>query len=217
MEGFIDIHTHRESTIASLSIINRHTGFAAVHDGVPCSAGIHPWYIEHEKLNAQLEELAEYAGTSNVLAIGECGLDKLTDTDWDMQVRAFEAQVQLANKLKKPLIIHCVKAYEEVLAVLRQQQVTVPVIFHGFNKNTQLAERLVDAGYYLSFGAALFKEDSNAAKAIIAIPHDRFFLETDDAPVEIDEMYTAAASLQKTGEDALILQVQNNFRRVFTI
>ncbi len=186
-------------------------------DRHPCSMGIHPWYIDPAGLNQQQEELAKYAKKYNVIAIGECGLDKITETDWQLQVSAFEEQVRLANQLKKPLIIHCVRAFEEVLHLLKVEKVQVPVIFHGFNKNLQLAERLISAGYYLSFGAALLKGGSNASVVLKSIPGDRFFLETDDSPVDIADIYTAAASLLKTEPDALILQLQNNFHRVFNI
>lgn len=186
-------------------------------DGHPCSMGIHPWYIDPTGLNRQLEELAKYATMPNVIAIGECGLDKVTETDWQWQVTAFEAQIVLANQLKKPLIIHCVKAFDELLQLLKMHQVQVPVVFHGYNKNIELAERIIKAGYCLSFGSALLREGSNASITLQTIPVDRFFLESDDAPIDIADIYTAAASLLKTEPDALILQLQNNFHRVFNI
>lgn len=186
-------------------------------DRHPCSMGIHPWYIDPTGLNRQLKELAKWAVLPNVIAIGECGLDKVTETNWQLQVSAFEEQVRLANQMYKPLIIHCVRAYEEVVHILKVEKVEVPVIFHGYNKNIKLAERLIKAGYYLSFGAALLEEGSNAASVIQSIPADKVFLETDDAPVDIADIYTAAASLLKTEPDALILQLHNNFHRVFNI
>jgi TatD DNase family protein len=216
MEVYIDIHTHKQSAMG-MYVINRHKDFAQAGDGTTCSMGIHSWYIQSGGLNEQLEELNKYAGLPNVIAIGECGLDKLTDTDWQLQLTAFEEQVRLASQLNKPLVIHCVRAYEEVLHILKAEEVQVPVIFHGYNKNIELAERLIKAGYYLSFGAALLKEGSNASTVLPSIPADRFFLETDDSPVDIADIYTAAASLLKTEPDALILQLQNNFHRVFNI
>lgn len=216
MEGYIDIHTHKQSA-TGLSVINLYKDFAQAVDSTTCSIGIHPWYIQAGGLNEQFEELTGHVVLPNVIAIGECGLDKATDTDWQVQVIAFTEQVRLANQLKKPLIIHCVRAYEEVLHILKEENVHVPVIFHGFNKNIQLAERLVNMGYYLSFGAALLKEGSHASIAIQSISPERFFLETDDSPVDIADIYDAAASLLKTEKDALILQLHNNFRRVFNI
>lgn len=216
MEGYIDVHTHQPGT-SGLSVMSRYKGFEQALDGVTCSLGVHPWYIQAGGLNVQFEELTSHAALPNVIAIGECGLDKATDTGWELQVSAFEAQIKLANLLKKPLIIHCVRAYEEVLHILKEENVQVPVIFHGFNKNVQLAERLVNMGYYLSFGAALLNEGSYAAKALTHIPLERIFLETDDSAVPIEQIYETAAGWLKTGKDALILQLQNNFHRVFNI
>lgn len=216
MDGYIDIHTHKQSA-TGLSVINLYKDFAQAVDGTTCSIGIHPWYIQAGGLNGQLRELTTYATLPNVIAIGECGLDKATDMDWQLQVTAFTEQVRLANQLKKPLIIHCVRAYEEVLHILKEEKVAVPVIFHGFNKNVQLAERLINAGYYLSFGAALLNEVFHAAKALTHIPLERIFLETDDSAVPIEQIYETAAGWLKTGKDALILQLQNNFHRVFNI
>lgn len=216
MEEYIDIHTHKQSAMG-MYVINRHKDFAQAGDGNTCSMGIHPWYIQSGGLNEQFEELTSYAGLPNIIAIGECGLDKATDTDWQVQVIAFTEQVRLANQLKKPLIIHCVRAYEEVLHILKEENVHVPVIFHGFNKNIQLAERLVNMGYYLSFGAALLNEGFHAAKALTHLPLERIFLETDDSAVPIEQIYETATGWLKTGKDALILQLQNNFRRVFNI
>ncbi len=217
MGGYIDIHTHRISATAGLTVINRYEGFEQAVDGITCSLGVHPWYIQADAPEKQLASLRQYAALPNVIAIGECGLDKATDTAWQLQVRVFAAQIALANELNKPLVIHCVRAYEEVLDMLRDSEVAVPVIFHGFNKNIQLAERLVKAGYYLSFGAGLLKEGSNATYVIQSIPVDHFFLETDDSTVPIEQIYETAARWLKTGKDALILQLQNNFRRVFNI
>ncbi len=216
MEGYIDIHTHQPRT-SGLSVMNRYEGFELAVDGITCSLGVHPWYIQADAHGIQLASLRQYAALPNVVAIGECGLDKATDTDWQLQVRVFAVQIEMANKLNKPLIVHCVRAYEEVLNMLRDNRVAVPVVFHGYNKNVQLAERLINAGYYLSFGAALLKEGSHVASVIQSVPIDKFFLETDDTQVDIADIYNAAASLLKTEPDTLILQLQNNFHRVFNI
>ncbi|MCB9046846.1 MAG: TatD family hydrolase [Chitinophagales bacterium] len=216
MEPYIDIHTHQLGG-NGFAIINRYERFEEASNGVVCSLGIHPWYIRAEVVKQQLDELEQYASLDNVIAIGECGLDKVTETSLDLQVGAFTAQISLANTLKKPLIIHCVRAYVEVLQLLKEHRVSVPVIFHGFNKHAQLARQIVDAGYYLSFGAAILKEGSSAATSIASVPVDRIFLETDDAGVDIKDIYERAAMLLKSEEDALILQLQKNFQAVFKI
>lgn len=190
--------------------------FEKASEGGLCSLGIHPWYVDADFDN-QLAQLEQYATLPNVVAIGECGLDKLTATPWHLQERAFRLQIQLANTLHKPLIIHCVRAYDEVLQMLKLEQVQVPVIFHGFNKNMLVAEGILKNGYYLSFGTALLNDQSPAIAAIQACPEDKFFLETDDKDIAIGQIYEKAADVRKTGKDALILQLQKNFQAVFNI
>lgn len=214
--GYIDIHTHHQLA-AGTAIFSLYSSFERATRGTYCSLGIHPRYIDLQRTDDQFKQLHRYAVLPNVLAIGECGLDKLTDTSWDMQVKTFALQVNMANVLRKPLIIHCVRAYDEVLQVLREHSVRVPVIFHGYNKGQQLADRLLKDGYYLSFGAALLQRGSNASQVIQHIPRDRFFLETDEASASIEDIYLAAAGLLETGPEDLILQLQTNFQAVFGI
>lgn len=215
LQQYIDIHTHHARK--GLSVLNRYDNFQQAEDGALCSLGMHPWYLSEGALDEQLHQLEQYAQFDNVLAIGECGLDKITKTDWALQVKAFGGQVALANKLEKPLIIHCVRAYEEVIQLLKEYDVSVPVIFHGFNKSLQVAERILSEGYYISFGAALHNERSHSSSVITHVPIEKLFLETDEAPDSIEAIYKTASMLLKTDIDTLILQLQKNFHTVFKI
>lgn len=100
---------------------------------------------------------------------------------------------------QKPLIIHCVRAYEEVLAIKKEwgtQGDVIPWIFHGFNKKPAVAQMLLRAGAYLSFGAALLVPGSPAAQSLAICPPGRYFLETDDRnDVSIAAVYAAAAAI----------------------
>ena len=216
MKQYIDIHTHKEVP-GSIAIVNRHAQFEQAKNGTHCSLGIHPWYVYENSFDSLYDDLCKYATLPNVLAIGECGLDKVAGTDWQLQEDVFAKQIALANRLQKPLIIHCVRAYTEVLQMLEMYRVSVPVIFHGFNKSTQLAKQITGSGYYISLGDALLKEDSNAIDVIKDIAFDKIFLETDDADVAIQDIYTAASAILKCEEDSLILQLRENFQTVFGI
>ncbi|MBE2290582.1 MAG: TatD family hydrolase [Chitinophagaceae bacterium] len=212
MNQFIDIHTHNNSPAAhALQIVNVYKQFDTIPQNGWFSAGLHPWHLSGP---IDIDSLQKVAMQSNILAIGECGLDKVCATDWNLQIRAFAQQIILANNIGKPLIIHCVRAWEEVMATLKQHKVSVPVIFHGFNKSN-IASRLIDNGYYLSFGKALLKTDSPAAEVLRSIAANRYFLETDDADISIADIYAAAASLRETQQDDVILQLRQNFKTVF--
>ncbi len=206
MQHFINLHTHNLAD--QNAIINFYAAFEQSGTVPCCSLGIHPRYPEQ----ASYAQLESFAAQRNVLAIGECGLDKLCDTEWSLQENIFREQIELANRLGKPLIIHCVRAYSECIHLLSAAK--VPVIFHGFNRNLRIAQMLLDQGFYLSVGAAVFNPAFEAV--FTALPTDRLFFETDDrADLEIGTVYKRAAELKKIGVESLILQVKHNFQKVF--
>lgn len=213
MSRYINIHAHHEFPGDNLTLFCLYDHFEKAETGLICSLGLHPWYLANA--TADSETIRKYISLPNVLAVGETGLDKLTETDWDWQVKWLIWQIDLANTVNKPLIIHCVKAYEDLLAVFKAHPPKVPVIIHGFNKKPELAQQLVQHGLYLSFGKALFQSHPGPLEALAHIPADRFFLETDDAAMPIADVYAKAAKIRKTGEDEIILQLQKNFQNVF--
>jgi TatD DNase family protein len=151
------------------------------------------------------------------LAIGECGLDKLSKVDFDLQEEVFVEQIKIANKINKPLIIHCVKAFNELINCLNLNDNKVPVIIHGFNNNENIARVMVNEGFYFSFGKALLGYESNAAKAIKNVGRKNFFLETDDADISIKYIYKKASELLGIDEEIIKQQIQSNFENVFKV
>ncbi len=149
------------------------------------------------------------------MAIGECGLDKICETDFALQEQLFVLQIELANKIQKPLIIHCVKAFDEVLRLLKVNNNRVPVIFHGFHKSVETAFQITRQGYYLSFGKALLHQ--RMQEMLAKLPLTNCFLETDDASINIETMYELAASAFSIDKDSLSLQLQKNAAKVFNL
>lgn len=217
---FLDIHTHRASVsnpavynldqkdFEAMAAMDKPTGLPS--DTFPLlSAGIHPWSVDQNKLEEHLRQLEKLVGNNRVRLIGECGLDKLRGPEMEIQKIAFTAQIQLANQHQKPLIIHCVRAYSELIAVTKACPPKVPLIIHGFNRGPELAQQLTDHGFLLSFGAALgqkkLKENTPAALALQQCWNlgQPFFLETDNSTLSIEEIYALAANLLKISEDAL--------------
>ncbi len=215
MPGHIDIHTHHLTSPinGNISILNFYKDFEEAKKGVVCSLGLHPWYLEN--WNRDFELLESLAALPNVVAIGECGLDKLCKTDWHLQMTVFKKQIYLANSLDKPLVIHCVRAYPELIGVLQISPNESPVIIHGYNNKESIGQVLLDKGYYLSFGSAILKPESPTAGFLAHIDKERFFLETDDSGADIKEIYRRATHIRKCSEDELILQVQQNYKTVF--
>ncbi len=210
---YIDIHKHsyqpQEQVICIENIL---TNFLACPADRPVSAGLHPWYLENAE--EELDQLKSICPQGNVVAIGECGLDRLTKTDWTRQVKYFEAQLELATALNKPVVIHCVRAFAETMAMLKG--ITVPVIFHGVNKKLSAVEPLIQSGYFLSFGKAILHPSETIIHTLQAVPSAQLFLETDDAETSIQEIYKTAAGIRNISENEIALQLQKNYHSVFT-
>ncbi len=210
---FINIHTHTLFYSNEWSLYNLHDQFEEMQTEINYSIGIHPWHIYDAAF--QFEALSKYVSDSNVFAIGECGLDKICNTDFQLQKKIFTQQVKLANEVGKPLIIHCVKAFSELLLILRKQQNKTPVIFHGFNKNMRLANELIQAGYYLSFGKAVFSKSME--DVIRSMPVNQLFFENDDTDISISEIYEKAAALLGIPLNELSLQIAENTKKLLGI
>ncbi len=159
------------------------------------SAGIHPWYISANNQKLQLEKLTQLAHYQDIKFIGECGLDRLKGSPLPLQENIFIKQIRIAEEVKKPMIIHCVKCFNELISIKKIVRPKVPMIVHGFNNNVEIAKSLLERGFYLSFGAALMNDESNAAKVLQQIPLEKLFLETDDKAISIQDIYQKASFL----------------------
>lgn len=211
---YINIHSHTKSqSNGQLVIHNHYKDFETIDTMQIHSIGLHPWYIAEPNWQQQFELLKKYSHSTYAVAIGECGLDKVCNTDFRLQQKVFLRQVGWANEINKPLIIHCVKAFDEVLKQLKLGNNKVPVIFHGFNKNGTLAKQLIEHEYYLSFGKAL---QNKSMQAIFAtVPKEQIFLETDDADIGIEKIYDYAAASINIDVNTLSLQIAKNAELIF--
>ncbi|NQD72797.1 TatD family hydrolase [Sphingobacterium shayense] len=211
---YINIHTHNtfECTEHEFSIPNVIISKNYLTSS-PCSLGIHPWYVE-SSTSAQIDALNEHGKKEHVLAIGECGLDKLCDTEWPVQQETFKKQIAFANTIQKPLIVHCVKAHQECLEMLKEEGVKVPVIFHGFEKNIALAQQIINAGFYISLGPSLLNGKKD--ELILGLPLDKIFLETDDRSAKIIDVYAYFCAIRKMELPELKNQLYRNFKNIFT-
>lgn len=202
---YLDIHTHQPlpkqdvQSILSLSLTDG--DLYPLTNTRPISVGLHPWFAKLENLELQLEDLKNKAQQPNVKMIGECGLDKLRGESLENQIIIFERQIALAEELNKPIILHCVKAFAELIEMENRLKVKVPMIIHGFNKNEELGKQLMAKGFLLSFGTSILREDSSAAKLLQST--NNFFLETDNSETSIQDIYKVATNLKKCSVDEL--------------
>ncbi len=216
---YINIHTHNgersKDVIAIQNVFAKDISVNIGDQGQRLSAGLHPWHIDEATVEDDLVKVKNAARSKKVIAIGETGLDRKTSASWELQKEVFVRHINIATHSGKPLIIHCVKAYSEVISIVRQAGFSGKPIFHGFNQNSRIAGELLRNGFYLSFGPALLNERSNAATFIAETPTERLFLETDDSEISIHRIYQRAAELKKTDIETLKRNLLTNFTNVF--
>ena len=159
------------------------------------SVGIHPWYISQTNQKLQLNKLRQIAYNQSVKFIGECGLDRLKGSQLPLQEEIFIKQIRIAEEVKKPILIHCVKCFNELISIKKIVSPKVPMIIHGFNNNIEVAKSLLERGFYLSLGASLMNDDSNTIKLLQQIPLEKLFFETDDKAISIKKIYEKASFL----------------------
>ena len=211
---FFNLHTHQFTNQSNvLELVNQYP--EKFNSEIPFySIGIHPWYIVEDKIDSDLKVITDKLQTKNCLAIGECGLDKRVEVSFELQVEVFEKQLILAEKYKKPVVIHCVAAFQEIIAIKRKLKISVPMIIHGFFKNSQIENQLIKEGFYLSFGKYLLK-NPELKSVFQEIPNNNFFLETDTIEENIQQVYDLASKYKNLTIKELQEIVSSNFREVF--
>ncbi|MTH16829.1 TatD family hydrolase [Flavobacterium sp. LC2016-01] len=211
---FFNFHTHQFTNQSGiLELVNQYP--LEFDESIPFySIGIHPWHIKENQIDAELKIIEEKLQTENCLAIGECGLDKRIEVPLNLQIEVFEKQLALAEKYKKPVVIHCVAAFQEVIEIKKKLKISVPMIIHGYSKNNQLAEQLIAAGFYISFGKYLLK-NPDLKTVFQKVPNDRFFLETDTIEEDIQQVYDLASEYKNITIKELQYIISSNYKRVF--
>jgi TatD DNase family protein len=214
---YFDIHCHSAQPMHEYEIrsLNTHEFNPADTQSGFYTLGLHPWFIDRQDCQVALEKIIAVQDDPNMLGIGESGLDKAIDIDLAVQLEVFNSQIALAEKFHKPLIIHCVRAYNELLQCKKHSHNAVPWIIHGFTGKPELARQLVRQGFYLSFGQALLHGNANLCKVLSETPLEKLFLETDAAEISIRDIYAAAAKILGLELEKLQQQLLSNFQRVF--
>lgn len=209
MPAFLNFHAHRaavspaEAVVRNLVLPLQEPDEAEKFAGSPFSAGIHPWYIP-ARTDEALAELDSLASCPSCVAIGEAGLDKLASASMDVQCGLFRRQALLAAAHGLPLVVHCVRAWGELLALRREFPQELVCVVHGFRGKPELARSLLDKGFWLSFGFRFHPQ------SLALCPPDRLFLETDEDPRPVDGLYRTASALRGCCPEDLATQCREN-------
>ena len=191
MLPYVNIHTHRP------------TG-----SGIELrTEGVHPWDADMQLVATLGEQL------SDAQAVGETGLDFVHGPSREVQTEALRAQLRLARERGLPVVLHCVRAFEPLMRELAACEPRA-VIFHGFIGSPEQARRALAKGYFLSFGERAFASPKTLA-ALRETPLSQLFLETDDSPVPIEEIYARAAEARGVPTEVLQRATLANYERIF--
>ena len=209
MKPFINIHTHHLSKDDGVFLFNNRYGFdKEYYTENYFSIGIHPWDANKKLMNRNLEHLIQHP---NCIAIGECGLDKLKGPEIELQKEIFIHQLELAVIYHKPVIIHCVKSFQEIQNICKPYLKKIYIIIHGYNKNLELAKQLISQGFYLSLGVEFINKYN-----ISELDLYHLFLETDDNKfLSIQSVYNQMSIKLNLGIDPLKEKINLNFANVF--
>ncbi len=205
----IDIHTHHCPTETSSAIVNSYPSDFRPCEGCFYSVGIHPRRVESDNAAPVWEALGKAVLHPQVIAVGEAGFDKLAEVPLDLQAEVFHRQALLAEEAGKPLIIHLVRAADELLAWKCRLRPSVPWVIHGFRGKPALAAMWLRHGFYLSFGVHY------SEKAMCSIPAGRLLLETDDSGADISGLCLRAAAVRGVPPAQLLHTLHDNVRHVF--
>ena len=211
---FFNLHTHQFSNQTNvLELVNQYP--QEFDASIPnYSIGIHPWHIVEDKIDEDLSIIESKLKDEKCLAIGECGLDKRIEYPIALQQMVFEKQLALAEKYRKPVVIHCVAAFQEVIATKKKMAISVPMIIHGFSKNKETAEQLIANGFYISFGKYLLR-NPELELVFKSIPKEHLFLETDTIEEGIAAVYELAAKYKNIEIGEMKAIINANFDTVF--
>ncbi|MDX9881814.1 MAG: TatD family hydrolase [Prolixibacteraceae bacterium] len=213
---FVDIHTHEKKGTADIEILNVFAQNLHREIELPvCTAGFHPWHLNNYDEREMINLLHDLADRYEILAIGECGIDLTISAEPEKQERLFLKQAGIAENKKKPLIVHCVKAYPEMIRLQKLINANMPWILHGYSAKPQVTKSLLSYNFYFSFGETLLNEKRKAVDSLKIIPTDRLFFETDESHVPVKEIYFFAAKILRMDAEALKNQVYENYKRVF--
>jgi TatD DNase family protein len=212
---YIDFHTHKPLHSFQkdcLEVISMHSHVK--YENVYYTFGHHPWWTTEILTDDQLSFMKATLSDKWCLGIGECGLDKLKGGDKQLQEAVFLQHILLANEMNVPLIIHCVRQYDQVLSFRKKYGHTDWVI-HGFRRNQLLAKSLLDQGIKLSVAPFINMNPSFEA-CLQYLPLEAFFIETDsDYSLSISERYSIMAELKKINTFDLQNQMIENFNTFF--
>ncbi len=219
-DDYIDIHTHDARPVPgvfSIEVLMAHEGRKPADvRGITYTYGIHPWYLNESNHDELIASVIKLAANPSVIAVGEAGFDKIKGPSPELQRKTFEEQVIIAEEHGKPVVIHCVRAWDELLREHKRLHPRMPWLVHGFRGKKDLADQLISKGMYLSFWFDFILKPESS-ELLRNLPKEKIFLETDGAEVDIKDIYNKVSKDFEVTVDDLKNMIFNNFIKFFNI
>lgn len=210
LNNYLDFHTHksrRQDDETITEIISQHLGNEI--ELLIYTIGKHPWFTPTLLSIKEKEKLKILLQNKNCLALGEIGLDKLKGASLELQSEILRQQLDLNVELQKPVIIHCVKAFDTLFQIKKDYSQLKKWCIHGYARNPQLAKQLIDQGFYISLMPQKLSEKYK--RLIKSLPLNKFFLETDSMPnIKIEDLYLQASKVLEISVENLKTQLMQN-------
>ncbi|GET25460.1 TatD family hydrolase [Prolixibacter sp. NT017] len=213
---YIDIHTH--DAVEQEDLFQLQSLFLQDFEqnpslNYPVTAGIHPWHAHLFTPDEAREMLERNIGNPYIVGIGETGLDRSIHTSLAIQEEIFQLHIEAAEKIGKPLIIHCVRCWQDVMRL--KKNTSTPWILHGYTGNLQTTQQLLKKNFIFSIGSRLLDRRAKLRESIEIIPIENLFIETDDTNVDIREIYNEVALLNNMPPEDLKIHIFGNLKKIF--
>jgi TatD DNase family protein len=215
---YIDIHNHGATVSPGIFVVENLMAHENVYPsdtpGMAYTCGIHPWFLNEGNRKKLLDKVREAILHPAVIGLGEAGFDKIKGPPLELQRRVFGEQIAFAEQAGKPVIIHCVRAWDELLMAHKKLRPRLPWLVHGFRGNKELGLQLISKGFYLSFWFDFILRHESA-DLIKSLPAERIFLETDGSGADIKEIYNKVSTDLGISVEELKNQIIRNFNEFF--
>lgn len=202
----IDCHTHHQR---EHSIINFTHSKIDFKPSFAYSVGLHPWWIDNASDGLISSLFNNIESNRNVMAIGECGIDRLIPTSLELQKSVFSSHIELSEYLQLPLIIHCTRAWQEIITMHRRCSAKQPWIIHGFRGKPSILHSFISEGFYISYGEH-YNEQS-----LLLTPKNLLLIETDESALSIHDIATKVALTLGISADDLLATIIANTSGIF--
>ncbi len=192
--------------------------------------GLHPYYVDLHS-NADLSKLEQQLSAQDCVALGECGLDyRDGQPEKQLQLKFFKAQLDIANNHNKPVVIHSVRATEDVIRLLKEYPELTGMI-HSYSGSAEQAKQLINMGFYISLGGSItYPQATKTRKAAAQIDLSHLLIETDspdqpdalhknerNEPAFLSNVLHCLTELRTESADEIAAQTTKNARRLFNI